>query len=157
MTEELLAKLQHLIDRQEINDCIHRYTRGLDRHDDELLRSVFHPDAIDNHGAWVGGREEFVQWANHVCHNALGGHMHHITSHTCEIDGDVAHTESYVIFVHRYKDGRTVNLNDYRGLDVLVSFYCGCGYCIDVASQFEKLQKKERAQVLAFLQSLAAP
>ena len=110
MTEELLAKLQHLIDRQEINDCIHRYTRGLDRHDDELLRSVFHPDAIDNHGAWVGGREEFVQWANHVCHNALGGHMHHITSHTCEIDGDVAHTESYVSFVHRYKDGRTVHV-----------------------------------------------
>jgi peroxiredoxin len=41
-----------------------------------------------------------------------------------------------------YKDGRPVNLNDYRGHDVLVSFYCGCGYCIDVASQFEKLQKK---------------
>ena len=56
MTEELLAKLQHLIDRQEINDCIHRYTRGLDRHDDELLRSVFHPDAIDNHAHVAGGR-----------------------------------------------------------------------------------------------------
>jgi len=119
MNDELLAKLQTLVDRQEILDCIHTYTRGLDRHDDEILRSVFHPDAVDNHGSWVGGREEFVAWANHVCHNALGGHMHHITSHTCEIDGDVAHTESYVIFVHRYKDGRTVHVAGGRYLDRL--------------------------------------
>ena len=116
---DLSEKLQRLIDRQEILDAIHRYARALDRHDDELLRSVFHADAIDNHGPWVGPREEFVQWANHECHNKLDAHMHHITTHHCEIEGSVAHTESYVLFVHRHKDGRTVLVGGGRYIDRL--------------------------------------
>lgn len=116
---DLNAKVQYLLDRMEILDCVHRYARGLDRHDDDLLATVFHPDAIDNHGNWVGTRDEFVQWANHVCHNALHAHMHNITSHTCEIEGDTAHTESYVIFVHRFKDGKTMHVAGGRYLDKL--------------------------------------
>jgi len=115
----LSQKLQYLIDRQEILDCINRYTRALDRHDDELLTSVFHEDAIDNHGPWVGGREEFVAWANHECHNKLAAHVHHITSHNCEIDGAVAHAESYILFVHRYLDGKTVHVGGGRYIDRL--------------------------------------
>jgi len=114
---ESSEKLQYLLDRQEILDCIYRYARALDRHDDALLASVFHEDAIDNHGRWVGGREEFVQWANHEVHSKLDAHMHHITTHTCEIDGAVAHTESYVMFVHRYRDGTTVHVGGGRYID----------------------------------------
>lgn len=116
---DLSEKLQRLIDRQEILDCIHRYARALDRHDDELLRSVFHEDALDNHGPWVGSREEFVQWANHECHHELDAHMHHITTHHCEIEGSVAHTESYVLFVHRHRDGKTVLVGGGRYIDRL--------------------------------------
>ena len=116
---ELPVELQGLIDRQAILDCIHRYARALDRHDDELLASVFHPDAIDNHGPWVGGREPFVRWANHEVHSHLDAHMHHITTHSCELDGDVAHTESYVIFVHRHRDGRTITVGGGRYIDRL--------------------------------------
>ncbi len=111
--------LRRLIDRQEILDCIHRYCRGLDRHDDELLASAFHPDAIDNHGSWVGGRDEFVRWANHECHDGLLAHQHHVTTHNCEIDGDVAHTETYVLFIHRRGDERTVILGGGRYIDRL--------------------------------------
>ena len=117
--DEMTEKLQYLLDRQEILDCINRYARALDRHDDELLESVFHGDAVDNHGDWIGGREAFVHWANHECHNHLSAHMHHITTHTCEIDGPVAHTESYVLFVHRYKDGKTILAAGGRYLDRL--------------------------------------
>ena len=116
---DLSEKLQRLVDRQEILDCIHRYARALDRHDDELLRSVFHADALDNHGRWVGFRDDFVQWANHECHTKLAAHMHHITTHHCEIDGSIAHTESYVLFVHRYKDGKTVHVAGGRYIDRL--------------------------------------
>jgi ketosteroid isomerase-like protein len=116
---DLEAQVQHLLDRQEIRDCVNRYARALDRHDDELLASVFHPDAIDNHGPWIGGRAEFVQWANHECHRHLDAHMHHLTTHTCEIDGHVAHTETYVEFVHRYRDGKTVLVGGGRYLDRL--------------------------------------
>ncbi|MGH2849678.1 MAG: nuclear transport factor 2 family protein, partial [Solirubrobacteraceae bacterium] len=116
---DLEAQVQQLLDRQEIRDCVNRYARALDRHDDELLASVFHPDAIDNHGPWVGGRTDFVKWANHECHSHLDAHMHHLTTHTCEIDGDMAHTETYVQFVHRYKDGKTVLVGGGRYLDRL--------------------------------------
>ena len=116
---DMSQKLQYLIDRQDILDVIYRYARALDRHDDELLASVFHEDAIDNHGPWVGGRTDFVRWANHEVHNGLAAHMHHITTHSCEIDGDVAHTESYVLFVHRREDGVSVHVGGGRYLDRL--------------------------------------
>jgi hypothetical protein len=114
---DLPPELQQLIDRQEILECVHRYARALDRHDDELLASVFHEDAVDNHGPWIGGRADFVGWANHECHDALAAHMHHITTHTCEIGGDVAHAETYVMFVHRPKPGHDVIVGGGRYID----------------------------------------
>ena len=36
-------------------DAIHRYCRAVDRADRDLLVSVYHPDAIDDHGLFVGG------------------------------------------------------------------------------------------------------
>ena len=118
-TAGLLAKVQLLLDRQEIRDCVHRYARGLNRHDDEVLASAFHEDATFDYGAWTGKRDDFVQWANHlsVAHIAAG--MHHITSHTCTIEGDVAYAESYVLFVLRYKDPKTVQVGGGRYLDRL--------------------------------------
>jgi SnoaL-like domain len=113
------SKLQYMLDRLEIQDVIHRYARGLDRHDDDLLRSVFHDDAMDNHGPWVGPREAFVAWANGPCHQHTNAHSHQITTHTCEIDGDVAHTESYVQWVHRLTDEETVTVGGGRYIDRL--------------------------------------
>jgi hypothetical protein len=113
------TKLQYMLDRLEIQDVIHRYARGLDRHDDDVLRSVFHEDAVDNHGPWVGGREAFVTWANGPCHGHTNAHLHQITTHNCEIDGDVAHTESYCQWVHRLKDEETVWVGGGRYVDRL--------------------------------------
>lgn len=119
LSSDMLEKLQQLVDKQEILECIYRYSRGLDRHDDEILASVFHEDAVDNHGAHVYRREDFVRWANYQVHSGYASHMHHITSHTSDIDGDEAHAESYVIFVHRYQDGRTVHIAGGRYIDRL--------------------------------------
>jgi hypothetical protein len=113
------TKLQYLLDRLEIQDVVNRYARGLDRHDDDILRSVFHEDAVDNHGPWVGPREAFVAWANGPCHAHTNAHMHQITTHNCEIDGDVAHTESYCQWVHRLKDEETVTVGGGRYVDRL--------------------------------------
>lgn len=115
--QQLAADVQMLKDRQSILDCIYRYCRGLDRHDDDLLRSAFHPDAIDNHGAWVGGMDEFIPWANHEVHNNFRAHSHNITCHFADIEGDVAHTESYVIFALHKKDGSVVNVGGGRYVD----------------------------------------
>ena len=112
-------KLQYLLDRLAIQDVVNRYARGLDRHDDDVLRSAFHEDAVDNHGPWVGGREAFVAWANGPCHGHTNAHLHQITTHNCEIDGDVAHTESYCQWVHRLKDEESVWVGGGRYVDRL--------------------------------------
>ena len=55
--------LQQLIDRQQIHDCILRYCSGVDCFDREMLLSVYHADATDDHGAFVGSATDFVDWA----------------------------------------------------------------------------------------------
>ena len=40
-------RMQDLLDRQAILDCLNRYCMGVDRHDSELLISAFHADAVD--------------------------------------------------------------------------------------------------------------
>jgi hypothetical protein len=98
MDAETATLVRELKDRQEIYDCIMRYCRGIDRLDRAMLLSAYHADAVDDHGVYVGGVEGF---ADHVFALHFGMQhftQHHITNHRCEIDGDVAHCESYYLF-----------------------------------------------------------
>jgi hypothetical protein len=60
--DDLERTVGELKDRQDILDCLMRYSRGVDRLDRELLRSAYHPDAVDDHGMFAGGRDAFVDW-----------------------------------------------------------------------------------------------
>lgn len=108
------ADIQELIDRQAILDCVHRYTRGVDRHDDELIASAFHADAIDDHGPFCGSPAGLIAYLNGTVdadgiHAALfGDHLHFVTNHLAEIHGDSAHAETYYLMVARHRGtGRT--------------------------------------------------
>src|SRR5579872_4652425 len=61
---ERLARLEHVADRQEIYDCLVRFCRGVDRFDRELMMSAFHPDAIDDHGPFVGTPEQLFDFSH---------------------------------------------------------------------------------------------
>jgi hypothetical protein len=54
--------IQQLVDRAEIQDCLCRYARGVDRGDWDLVRSAYHPGAIDQHGDYQGDIEGFITW-----------------------------------------------------------------------------------------------
>ena len=97
------ATLQRLADRADIIDCLHRYARGMDRLDRELARSAYHGDAIDDHAGFVGDVEGFLDWA-FAYHGTQRTHQHYITNHHIELDGDVAHVESYYLFVATLPD-----------------------------------------------------
>jgi hypothetical protein len=60
---ELERTVTELADRQAIRDVLMAYSRGIDRLDRKLLISLYHEDAIDDHGVFVGTREEFADWA----------------------------------------------------------------------------------------------
>jgi SnoaL-like domain len=104
MTGEQIALLQELKDRQEIYDCVIRYCRGMDRFDREMLRSAYHADALDDHGTYVGGVEGFINHFFQFHSTYQHRTQHHITNHRCEIDGNIAHTESYYLFRSLNKD-----------------------------------------------------
>jgi hypothetical protein len=115
---QLEKEVRYLSDRQDIFDCILRYTRGLDRLDAKILTGVYHPDAVDNHSGFAGYIPEFVKWG--IALEARYASTHHgITTHTCEIDGDTGHTESYVHWFLRLKDSDTVRAGGGRYVDRL--------------------------------------
>lgn len=91
--------LLELLDRQAILDCIYRYCRGVDRFDRDLVLSAYHPDATDAHGEFTGSPQGFVEWAFGYHKEHQLSHHHMILNHSCELDGDIAHTESYWIFM----------------------------------------------------------
>lgn len=98
MDRELEKMVREMKDRQEIYDCMMRYCRGMDRFDREVIASAYHPDAVDDHGAYIGPVEGFIDYAFALHGRLQQRTQHHITNHYCEIDGDTAHSESYYIF-----------------------------------------------------------
>ena len=94
--EDLAAAVREIQDRQAILDCITRFCRGVDRMDRDLILSAYHPDAVDDHGVFVGGPEALTDWMLVVCQK-IEGSAHMIGNHTVEIVGDTAHAETYVL------------------------------------------------------------
>ena len=93
MEQECQAELRALLDKDAIRDCLYRYCRGIDRADEELLRSVYWPDAHDSHGAYVGTASGFVAQA--VPRLRSGGRgIHQISNILIELHGDAAAVES---------------------------------------------------------------
>ena len=117
--DALRRDVRYLKDRSAILDCVNNQSRGHDRHDVELMASAYHHDGIDEHGPTVKVGPEYGEWANEVHSGAFEDHLHNITTHTCEIDGDVAHCESYVIGAMLARDGKTTMLMGGRYLDRL--------------------------------------
>lgn len=117
MTDDIAAIVRELKDRQEILDCLLRYCRGVDRFDREAVRSAYHPDAIDDHGDFAGGVEDFIDWAFDYHTRYQLRTLHSISNHLCELDGDVAHSETYWNFtavnkeppIHSTSTGRYID------------------------------------------------
>jgi len=99
MEKSMEAGLKELLDRQAIRECIYRYCRGVDRFDRDLVLSAYHADAVDDHGEFVGPPEAFVDWAFDYHQQHQTSHHHMVLNHSCELDGDVAHSETYWLFV----------------------------------------------------------
>ncbi|BCI55669.1 hypothetical protein NIIDNTM18_49470 [Mycolicibacterium litorale] len=117
--ERLRRRVQYLEDRSAILDCVMRQARGHDRHDVELMGSAYFEDGVDEHGPTVKAGPEYGEWANEAHAAVFEDHLHNITTHTCEIDGDEAHAESYVMGAMRVKGGHIVSLVGGRYLDRL--------------------------------------
>jgi ketosteroid isomerase-like protein len=100
------SRIERMLARDEIHEVLARYARGVDRADGELLKSCYHPDAVEEHGGnYTGNAYAYVDGA--VPRIRLMGAMQHLlgSSHI-EFDGDVAHVETYLWTFARFASER---------------------------------------------------
>ena len=111
MIEELVAKAQ-------ITDLVYRYSRGVDRLDADLLRSVYWPDGTDDHGIFAGNAMDYVDWVMAYVGAWISTH-HDNTNIMIELDGDTAFAESHWTGWYRLRAGEDIvdNVSNGRYLD----------------------------------------
>jgi ketosteroid isomerase-like protein len=99
------AQVRALLDKLEIYELLARYARGIDRRDWDLVRSCYHEDAIDDHGAYHGDVDGFIAWVAER-HARIEQSMHFLGNVLIELDGDVAFSETYLTtFAHETSAG----------------------------------------------------
>jgi len=95
--KQIRGALQYMRDRQDIFDCITRESRGRDRHDSEMITGCYWEDGADEHGPVVTPGPQYGEKANAGHRAGFSANSHNLTNHTCDIDGDVAYCETYVV------------------------------------------------------------
>jgi len=94
------AEVQQRLDKEAIREALMRYCRGVDRLDAEIISSVYHPDAYDDHagriftGETVG--QGLVDWMTEI----MDVTSHNITTSNIEVNGATAGSEAYTTSMH---------------------------------------------------------
>jgi ketosteroid isomerase-like protein len=95
------VQLQHLADKSALHELVYTYCRAIDRRDFELVRELYHEDAIDDHGdMFCGPRDAYIAWLP----GALAQFQttqHRISNTLFAVDGDYAEGEVYAVAYHR--------------------------------------------------------
>ena len=95
--------LDTVLARAEITDLLGKYCRGVDRVDEATLRSIYHDDAVEDRGEdlFIGPAQEWVGWTLGLL-PAFAATHHAIQNILIDVDGDVAHGETYFTAYHRF-------------------------------------------------------
>ncbi len=89
--------------KDAIRERLHDYVRAMDCIDDDLGRSVFHPDAPADYGAiYQGTGHGFIDFV-HAAHVGMLAHQHQLGSIGIVVDGERAASEAYVTVTLRMR------------------------------------------------------
>ena len=102
--EARLARLEAQADRQDLQDCVSRFARGMDRFDRALFLSAFWPDATIAAGAYVGPPDALYDWARELHEQGQSATQHLLLNFNADVAGEEAHGESYYLFAGRNRD-----------------------------------------------------
>lgn len=100
MTQDINVRLQQLLDKQDIEEAILKYARGIDRMDEKLIASVLHNDAVFEH---FDLPEEGLRGAAEIAAQTMvlgswiTGGSHFLPQTLIELEGDVAWAETYAL------------------------------------------------------------
>lgn len=113
-----MSRLDIVADKFECAEVVAKLAKGIDRCDPDMVRDCFHPGATDDHGAFKGTAEEFVDWVMPLLHT-MERTQHVIGQSLFEVNGDQAAGESYFLAHHTIKtpDGEIFMIAAGRYLD----------------------------------------
>lgn len=108
------STLATLLAKEEIRELGMLYSRGVDRKDAALLRSLYTQDATDTHGGtFDGSAEDYVTFLERSFpYMRYSGH--HICNHLITVEGDKGEGEIYAYAFHIIPDGKGGWLEDLR-------------------------------------------
>jgi|TARA_R100001244_G_scaffold44182_13_gene40048 hypothetical protein len=89
-----MDRMELVADKLECTELVSRVARAIDRCDADMLRSLFHPDATDDHGIFKGSAKDFIDWVMPLL-GTMQRTQHIIGQVLIEVDGDEAAGESY--------------------------------------------------------------
>ena len=86
-------RLRELCDLREIEQVILRLARATDRRDSAAIRACYHPDAVDDHGAFRGSAADFAEWVPKTL-AIFSATQHFLSPPRIELAGEVARSET---------------------------------------------------------------
>lgn len=84
-------------DRAAIQNILGLYCRSIDRLDTELLKSLYHPDAMDDHAGFSAPAHEFAERIISMQRELCDYTLHTVTHSVIELQGNSANAESYYL------------------------------------------------------------
>lgn len=108
-------KLQAMLDDFEIRKVLYRYTRGVDRLDAAMIRSVYHEKSTDDHGTYKGSGADFGDYVVKALAENTEATMHSLNQSIIEVDGDDAQAETYFVAYHVRLEGGDEYLDRFGG------------------------------------------
>jgi hypothetical protein len=104
------SELQELIDQHALRELVVAYCRAIDRRDVNVMKTLYHPGAIDDHGClFYGTAEEFLLFLPGPV-TKFEMTTHHITNSLFKVAGDYAEGESSLIAAHVTRENSLRNL-----------------------------------------------
>ncbi len=99
---KLPPRLQAVIDQREIEQLIYTQAHALDRGEESLLRSIYHPDATVDMGPGIfqGSVSDYINWVSLVMQQVKSSHTM-IGNIRLDIRADEAFGESYFVAQNR--------------------------------------------------------
>ena len=106
---------ERIRDRMIIQDVIYRLARAVDRRDTAAIREAYHPDAIDSHGAFVGGPDEYARFSE-ARNGTIPFSQHQITNMLIEFARPaLALVETYLLSIQRYSPESSGSFAQFAG------------------------------------------
>jgi ketosteroid isomerase-like protein len=100
--------LEELIAKQAIHELVLKYCRAINRKDYAALASLYHDDAVDDHGGMFSGTAKaYIEWLPGIL-EGMKVTSHRVSNHLITVQGDYAEGEVVTVAYHLTHDDQEI-------------------------------------------------